>query len=154
MTTETLFDDPPDLARFDGPEPESDRLTGQLLRTWKVMSDHKWRTTTEIAAVTRDPVTSVSAQLRHLRKERFGAYLVETRKQGNRWEYQVGQKGEGIPQHVNCTHCRVLKGRIEIAVELVSSGLFTKDEVIAALRGYGEMQDQNFVLYGEGEPPV
>jgi len=110
----TLFEQPPDDARFDGPEPDAPRLTGQLLRTWTVMSDHKWRTTAEIAAVTRDPATSIQAQLRHLRKERFGAYLVECRRRNEkgRWEYRVGEKGEGIPKHSRCSNCEVLEAEI------------------------------------------
>ena len=108
----TLFEQPPNDARFDGPEPDAPRLTGQLLRTWTVMSDHKWRTTTEISQITRDPTTSNQAQLRHLRKERFGAYLVECRKRGNRYEYRVGEKGEGIPKHSRCSNCEVLEAEI------------------------------------------
>ena len=108
----TLFEQPPDNAHFDGPEPDAPRLTGQLLRTWEVMCDHKWRTTTEISQITRDPTTSIQAQLRHLRKERFGAYLVECRKRGNRYEYRVGEKGEGIPKHSRCSSCEVLEAEI------------------------------------------
>jgi hypothetical protein len=78
------------------------------------MSDHKWRTTAEIAAVTQDPATSIQAQLRHLRKERFGAYLVECRRRNEkgRWEYRVGEKGEGTPKHSRCTNCEVLEAEI------------------------------------------
>lgn len=43
------------------------------------MSDGVWRTLDQISEVTGDPPASVSAQLRHLRKPRFGAYLVEKR---------------------------------------------------------------------------
>jgi hypothetical protein len=67
--------------RFDGSDyvraRDDVRLKGQLLRVWDCMSDGKWRTLGEIARLTGDPESSVSAQLRHLRKERFGAHTVE-----------------------------------------------------------------------------
>lgn len=53
------------------------RLTGQILRVWECMSDGKWRTLKDIAQQTGDPEASVSAQLRHLRKPRFGGHTVE-----------------------------------------------------------------------------
>ena len=82
---------------FDGPayEPEYDhgRLTGQLLRVWTLMRDGEWRTLQEIADLTGDPHASISAQLRHLRKRRFGEHIVERQVRGDRtlglWEYRV-----------------------------------------------------------------
>lgn len=53
------------------------RLKGQLLRVWDCMCDGKWRTLGEISRFTGDPESSISAQLRHLRKERFGAHTIE-----------------------------------------------------------------------------
>jgi hypothetical protein len=58
-------------------ERDSDRLTGQLLRIFEVVKDSKWRTLKEIAMLTGDPEASISAQLRHLRKPRFGSHEVE-----------------------------------------------------------------------------
>jgi hypothetical protein len=83
--------------RFNGPayEPEHDqaRLTGQLARVWTVTRDQQWRTAPEIGAVTGDPDASVSAQLRHLRKRRFGAHVLEKRlthdPERARWEYRL-----------------------------------------------------------------
>jgi hypothetical protein len=73
---------------FNGPayEPEYDhaRLTGQLLRIWTTMKDRRWRTLHEIALATGDPESSISAQLRHLRKPRFGSHTVERRARGDR----------------------------------------------------------------------
>ena len=67
--------------RFDGadyvPERDNPRLKGQLLRVWDVMKDGQWRTLREIANKTNDPEASISAQLRHLRKERFGSHHIE-----------------------------------------------------------------------------
>ena len=79
--------------RFDGPdyEPAKDRvrLTGQLERIVRVVRDGGWRTLAEIAAATGDPEASISAQLRHLRKPRFGSHTVERARRGNAWYYRV-----------------------------------------------------------------
>lgn len=73
---------------FDGavydPEYDDDRLTRQLGRVWSVIHDGHWRTLREIAQQTRDPEASVSAQLRHLRKARFGGYKIDKRNRGDR----------------------------------------------------------------------
>ncbi len=82
---------------FDGPEYSSafdkDRLTGQLKRIWDLMNDGAWRTYGEIADVTGDPEASISAQLRHLRKPKFGSHTVNRRARGDRsqglFEYQL-----------------------------------------------------------------
>ena len=66
--------------RFDGADYDHDRdsgrLTGQCLRIFTLMKDGKWRTLSQIADATNDPEPSVSAQLRCLRKERFGSHIV------------------------------------------------------------------------------
>ena len=73
----------PEPLRFNGPEyvPSRDRvrLTRQIRRITLVMADGRWRTLHEIETATGDPPASISAQLRHLRKDRFGASLVERR---------------------------------------------------------------------------
>jgi hypothetical protein len=89
---------------FNGPDydPEHDqaRLTQQLSRIKQLMVDGVWRTLGEIEAVTGDPQSSISAQLRHLRKKRFGQHLVEKRTRGERsaglWEYRLGPPGSGV----------------------------------------------------------
>ena len=58
------------------------RLTGQLLRIWRVVCDGSWRSLNWISEKTGDPHASISAQLRHLRKERFGAHTVEKKHMG------------------------------------------------------------------------
>jgi Fic family protein len=80
--------------RFDGPDyvPHLDdkRLTGQLLRVFTFMRSGGWRTLAEIEEKTGDPQASISAQLRHLRKERFGAHKVERRRRSQgTWEYRI-----------------------------------------------------------------
>jgi hypothetical protein len=83
--------------RFNGPEyePKYDqvRLTGQIKRIWQAMVDREWRTLNDIEVLTRDPQASISAQLRHLKKERFGSHTVEHRPRGDRknglFEYRL-----------------------------------------------------------------
>lgn len=74
------------VARFNGPDydPELDnkRLTGQIKRVFNCMKDGVWRTLSEIETITGDPQASISAQLRHLRKERFGLHTVEKENKG------------------------------------------------------------------------
>ena len=90
--------------RFDGPVyvPQHDlkRLTGQILRVFALMRDGRWRTLSEIEKTIGDPAASVSAQLRHLRKERFGAHVVAKRARGNRsiglWEYRLTPTAKGL----------------------------------------------------------
>jgi hypothetical protein len=69
------------------------RLTGQILRVFNLMKDGKFRTLHEIEAATGDPQASISAQLRHLRKDRFGGYQVNKRRRGDPkqglFEYQL-----------------------------------------------------------------
>ena len=99
MRTPSLFDTSP---RFDGPcfDPALDqaRLTKQLGRVFDAMSDGAWWTLDAIATATGDPHASVSAQLRHLRKPRFGGYAVEKRRRnadGGTWEYRLRPHGKG-----------------------------------------------------------
>lgn len=84
-------------AKFDGSDYvdsiDRKRLAGQILRVHDAMIDGRWRTVNEIHAITGDPHASISAQLRHLRKPKFGKYLVAKRPRGKRedglYEYQV-----------------------------------------------------------------
>jgi hypothetical protein len=84
-----LFETAP---RFDGatydPALDHDRLTKQLGRVWSAMKDGRWRTLNELADATGDPHASISAQLRHLRKPRFGGYTVERRRRGTGGTYE------------------------------------------------------------------
>ena len=85
------------LNHFNGPDydPEFDdeRLTKQLDRIFNLMKDGNWRTLSEISQITGDPPASISAQLRHLRKERFGSHTVLKRNRGDRehglFEYRL-----------------------------------------------------------------
>ncbi len=82
---------------FDGPDytPHLDqsRLTGQMARIIGVMADGQWRTLGELEHAAHAPQASISAQLRHLRKPRFGSYRVDKRRRGEAsnglYEYRV-----------------------------------------------------------------
>lgn len=86
---------------FNGPEykPEFDdlRLLNQIDRVKRLMLDGRWRTLQEIEYETKDPQASISAQLRHLRKSRFGSFVVERRPKGERvaglFEYRIQPPG-------------------------------------------------------------
>lgn len=76
-----LFDQPFAGSDYDD-ERDRPRLAGQLLRVFNCMKDGAWRTLDEIHELTGDPHASVSAQLRHLRKERFGKHTIDKRHRG------------------------------------------------------------------------
>lgn len=81
--------------RLDG-----ERLGRQLQTIRRYMLGHKgWRTLREIRDATDYPEASISAQLRHLRKPRFGSYTVEKRRRSvGTWEYRVLPKEQGTLQ--------------------------------------------------------
>jgi DNA-binding transcriptional regulator GbsR (MarR family) len=65
----------------------------QLERVKAYLSTHQWYTLAEIEAYTGYPQASISAQMRHLRKPKFGAYTIEKRRRtsghGGTWEYKL-----------------------------------------------------------------
>lgn len=77
---------------FEGPrETPSNvaRLTGQIRRVAEAARD-RWLTLSALATAAEAPEASVSAQLRHLRKDRFGGSVVERRHLGNGlYEYRL-----------------------------------------------------------------
>lgn len=93
---------------FDGPtfEPALDeaRLLSQIGRVFNLMRDGQWRTVSTIAASTGDPEPSVSAQLRHLRKARWGGHTV------NRRRYPGDPVVSGLFQYQLLTNGTLLDG--------------------------------------------
>ena len=83
--------------RFDGkaydPEFDRERLSKQIGRVYECMLSGQWRTLQEISMITGAPESSVSAQLRNLRKPRFGGMIINKRRRGEQsnglWEYQL-----------------------------------------------------------------
>lgn len=56
------------------------RLNAQTQRVFDLLLDGQWRTLYEMSDCTGDPTQSVSARVRDLRKEKFGAHTVEKRR--------------------------------------------------------------------------
>ncbi|PKN36714.1 MAG: hypothetical protein CVU62_13350 [Deltaproteobacteria bacterium HGW-Deltaproteobacteria-2] len=83
------------VARYEGPvdgHKDFDRLQGQTRDIYNLMSDGVYRTLAEIEKVTGYPEASISAQLRHLRKLRFGGHTVKKQRRfedKGLWEYQL-----------------------------------------------------------------
>jgi hypothetical protein len=73
--------------RFNGSDYDAERdgprLSKQYDRVFGYMCNGEWATLGEISAATGDPEASVSAQLRHARKERFGGHEVQKKHEGN-----------------------------------------------------------------------
>jgi hypothetical protein len=70
------------------------RLGKQAQEIFALMCDAEWRTLHEIREATGHPTTSISAQLRNFRKDRFGAHTVNRRRrpsnpEGGTYEYQL-----------------------------------------------------------------
>jgi hypothetical protein len=86
---------------FDGPDDDpdrSERLQNQQLAIRDLMLDGIWRTLDQIAAATGAPAASASAQLRHLKKPRFGGYVLDRRHVGGGlWEYHLSVPAETPP---------------------------------------------------------
>lgn len=88
---------------FNGPDlttQDHKRLSTQNQVIFKYMKDGTWRTLYQISRALDYPESSVSAQLRHLRKERFGSHIVNRRRintpSGGTYEYQliINQNGK------------------------------------------------------------
>lgn len=87
---------------FDGsdykPELDHARLTGQLLAIFELMRPGRWLTLREISEFTGAPESSASAQLRNMKKSRFGGHTVEKRRRGDKsrglWEYKLIVRGK------------------------------------------------------------
>ena len=91
MNQPDLFNVPP---RFNGADydrtRDDGRLSAQYARLFALMRDGVWRSLPEMARLTQDPPASLSAQLRHMRKARFGGHTVNRRYVGSGlYEYQL-----------------------------------------------------------------
>ena len=92
----TLTDDLPDF-KGETYEDEHDyvRLKRQLDRIRVLMLDGAWRTLAEISSATSDPEASVSRELRYLREEKHGGFIVDKRPRGDRssglYEYKISK---------------------------------------------------------------
>jgi len=57
------------------------RLSRQIQKIYDVMRDSAWRSLRDIAEITGFSEASISAQLRNLRKKRFGSHKVDKERQ-------------------------------------------------------------------------
>lgn len=77
----------PQQPAFDGAtyssQQDKARLNGQMLAVFNLMKDGVWRTLAEIHAVVKGSEAGISARLRDLRKDKWGAHSVERRRRGN-----------------------------------------------------------------------
>jgi len=79
------------------PKLDDARLTKQLGRVFEVMNLSQWLSLAEIEqriflmTGVKDPQASISAQLRHLRKVRFGNYHIQRQRRQSigTWEYRL-----------------------------------------------------------------
>jgi len=72
---------------------DKERLTRQCKRVFDLMKDGKWRTLEQISLINNDPLTSISARLRDLRKPKFGNFVVNKRLvEKGLWEYQLDMR--------------------------------------------------------------
>tara|TARA_Y100000310_G_scaffold341967_1_gene443125 strand:- start:5377 stop:5703 length:327 start_codon:yes stop_codon:yes gene_type:complete len=85
-----------DNPHFNGPDyiPSKDhkRLTTQKDRIKSLMIDGTWRSLSDIREALGYPEASISAQLRHLKKGKFGGYCLEKRRSKNQeglFEYKI-----------------------------------------------------------------
>jgi hypothetical protein len=54
----------------------------QLLRVLNALKSGAWLTLPELHTATSDPISSISAQIRHLRKPEHGSYTIKKRRRG------------------------------------------------------------------------
>jgi predicted transcriptional regulator len=69
------------------------RLSTQLLEIFSLMQDKTFRTLSEIEKITGHGQSSISAQLRNLRKQKFGSHTLNKKRRGQGsqglFEYQI-----------------------------------------------------------------
>ena len=96
-----------DGAYFDGPEEEdpasrTQRLGGQLADIFQAIQDGGAYSLEELSSMTGHPEASVSAQLRHLRKQRFGSFVVIKKHEGRGlYRYRLDLRPDGTPERAD-----------------------------------------------------
>lgn len=77
---------------FNGPDltkKDNERLSTQYDAIFKYMKDSRFRTLQQISNKLGYPESSVSAQLRHMRKARFGSHTVNRKRICGTYYYQL-----------------------------------------------------------------
>lgn len=80
---------------------DGERINKQQARIRKFMLNAGWKTLGEIEEALNYPQASISAQLRHLRKRRFGSFIVDKRRMGTAWEYHVSPPKEETAEQLS-----------------------------------------------------
>lgn len=78
-----------------------DRLSTQIEEVLNSMVDQEWHKMQDIAASINAPEPSVSAQIRNLRKEKHGGYVIERRRVGNTYEYRLDLQATQAKKEIN-----------------------------------------------------
>ncbi|HQW57350.1 MAG TPA: hypothetical protein PK583_00120 [Gammaproteobacteria bacterium] len=74
---------------------DSPRLEAQMIQIKAIMDDGRWHTLGEIEQLTGHPQASISAQIRHLRKLKFGSHIIDRRYLSDGlYEYRLRKDGE------------------------------------------------------------
>jgi hypothetical protein len=80
-------------AQFDGvtysEELDGPRLSSQLERVRRLLSDGRWRSIAAVARICGGSESGISARIRDLRKPKFGSLLIERKRiEGGLWFYR------------------------------------------------------------------
>ena len=86
-------------ARFDGADYDHirdyTRLEGQIFDIYLSIKDERWYTLAQIERGTGHPQASISAQLRNLRKPRFGGFVIKREHvKGGLYRYRIDLQAE------------------------------------------------------------
>jgi hypothetical protein len=90
-----------------------------LLTVLRLAAEYEqWLTLAELAAKTKFPHASISAQLRHLRKPKYGGWLVEKRRrewvrEELIWEYRLGNGKQLAPDGISESKGETIGGEDE-----------------------------------------
>ena len=120
---------------------DRDRLRGQILRVFDAMQSGLWFSLDSLAKTTGDPPASVSAQLRHLRKERFGAHTVEKNHLGD--GMYVYRLTVNVPEPVRCEGCRHFQATYETCRELAGQVTCMECDHVYSWEELGRMKCPN-----------
>ena len=144
--------------RFDGAdyvhERDHVRLGGQIARVYSAMEDGRWRSLQAIAVITGDPPASISAQLRNLRKARFGAHEVErAHRGGGLYAYRLtgrhiassAKPVSNSPKHLMDLVARMRSAQVNYMTEYMDDGpvLDTAQRLVCLERDVDEYLARN-----------
>jgi len=80
---------------------DKDRLSTQLAAVLNLMLDEEWHKMQSIASAINAPEPSVSAQIRNLRKDKHGGYIINRRRINNTYEYRLDLSATSLKKSEN-----------------------------------------------------